>query len=315
MPFKYGDILEELGITKTPREDGEIHIACPMHDDGHPSFDVNADNGLWWCRSQCGTGNIAQLVMGILGVTYKEAMEWLSRRLGETLPTYDDVYAELQKIRALMEQTLEIVAEYEYKESFDGLEKTKWPTWWPERGFDVDDWEAWDVYFDPANGDAVVPVYDMVGIKRGIIRRKPKDVLPKYWYPREFHKSQYLFGEDHCYGRDHVYVVEGPLDAIWMNHMGFPAVAIMGSSLSKEQYWRLMKMKAKRVTMVLDNDTSGIKGMMGAIENGTASGFDFVLLPEGKDPNDIKDKTELQTLLDKTLSPLELLIVTQHSKI
>jgi len=314
--FKYQEILEELGIDKQPRDDGEIHISCPLHDDSSPSFDINAETGLWVCRSMnsgCGQGNIVKLVVGILGITYKEAFEWLEQRLGGAgVLTYDEIYQELEKIRNLMSRELEVEKEEIYPLDVVNLIKNKWPVWWPERGFDVDDWMGWDVYFDPQDGDAVIPVYDMIGICRGIIRRKPAGRYPKYWYPREFHKSKYLFGEDHCFGKDHIYIVEGPLDCIWMNHMGFPSVAIMGSSISDDQYWRLSKMGVREVTMALDGDKAGINGMLAAFKSGKASGFNFVLLPSGKDPNDIKDKQELQRLLDNKISIIQLLTLTQE---
>jgi len=62
---------------------GERPFKCPSHEDSHPSASINRTKGVWFCHA-CGSGGTAaQIVMDREGMTYVEAMQFISNLTGE----------------------------------------------------------------------------------------------------------------------------------------------------------------------------------------------------------------------------------------
>ncbi len=55
---------------------------CPFHDDVHPSFSVNFDEGYWHCFAGCGGGSVIDFWMKLHNMTFPEAVSDLSQRFG-----------------------------------------------------------------------------------------------------------------------------------------------------------------------------------------------------------------------------------------
>lgn len=47
---------------------------CPFHDDQHPSFSVNFDEGYWHCFAGCGGGSVIDFWMKLNNMTFAEAV-------------------------------------------------------------------------------------------------------------------------------------------------------------------------------------------------------------------------------------------------
>ncbi len=47
---------------------------CPFHDDQHPSFSVNFDEGYWHCFAGCGGGSVIDFWMKVNNMTFVEAV-------------------------------------------------------------------------------------------------------------------------------------------------------------------------------------------------------------------------------------------------
>ena len=106
---------------------------------------------------------------------------------------------------------------------------------------------------DAMYGERVIfPLRDWSGATLGFIGRAVQsDVKPKYQFTRHFPKSQSLFGFDVAKNSLNakatiqtdgskqknlvLYVVEGATDVLRLHELGFDAVAVMGSDLSKDQ--------------------------------------------------------------------------------
>ena len=103
-------------------------------------------------------------------------------------------------------------------------------------------------------------------------------------------KSHVLFGQPYIQDCDYVCVTEGPLDAIWLNQLGFPAVALLGMSMSEKQRDLLLTLPTKEIILCLDNDSAGQIGKKKAIELlGNKIKVSYINIPEEyKDVQDIK---------------------------
>lgn len=87
--------------------------------------------------------------------------------------------------------------------------------------------------------------------------RAPEGVQPRYRYEVGFPRASALYGLWLLPARlERLVLVEGPLDAIWAQAAGCPAVAILGSDLSEQQA-ALISEHTRRAVLCFDADTAG----------------------------------------------------------
>lgn len=252
----YRDLAEELGVEveRGRLVGGNLYARCPLHEGDHLNFALHVTEGVWYCHRGCGGGNIVTLVRALRGVSWAEAVSEVVR--------YEQGH-----VRSVgHEELVEALSAREPDEAEDPpravragrLTRERWPSWWPVRGFDAADWHGWDCMLDLDTGDVSIPVYhDRMLV--GEIRRRMPGAEPKYLYSEGFRKSSVLFGEQRLGpGPAPLYVVEGPLDAIWLQHVGLAAVALLGSRASVQQV--LLLAGRPDIVVALDSDPAGRLG-------------------------------------------------------
>lgn len=134
------------------------------------------------------------------------------------------------------------------------------------------------------DGRVVIPIRsgeakrtEVVGFAGRALQSAPPEGVPKYLLTPGFEKSEYLFNEPEAFRAvaealknnepARLYLVEGFLDALRLQSLGQPAVALMGISLGKGQFERLTKLSQKMpgttplaYCIFLDNDPAGFSG-------------------------------------------------------
>jgi DNA primase catalytic core len=133
---------------------------------------------------------------------------------------------------------------------------------------------------------------DAAGRAIGIVARPPTDEIgkgtPKYKYSAGLQKDSGFIGFTSVRGAHAILLVEGVLDALYLNSMGFNAVAVGGTSLSREQARALELTGTKELLLALDSDEAGQKGTEAIIRQLQGSNLRVyvVSLPDGfKDPD------------------------------
>jgi DNA primase catalytic core len=133
---------------------------------------------------------------------------------------------------------------------------------------------------------------DAAGRAIGIVARPPTDEIedgtPKYKYSTGLRKDSGLIGFTTVRGTHAVLLVEGVLDALYLNTKGFSAVAVGGTTLSREQARALEVTGTKEILLALDSDEAGQKGTEAIIRQLQGSNLRayVVSLPDGfKDPD------------------------------
>ncbi|MDP2931726.1 MAG: DNA primase [Chloroflexota bacterium] len=114
-----------------------------------------------------------------------------------------------------------------------------------------------------------------------------------------FDKSNTLYGlnlaDSAIRQRDLAVIVEGYLDVIIAHQYGFSnVVASMGTAIS-DKHINALKRMTKNLVLALDSDTAGEEAMLRCVgyENALDSEIKVVILPEGRDPDEvIKDDTK-----------------------
>jgi DNA primase len=105
------------------------------------------------------------------------------------------------------------------------------------------------------SGRIVIPIHNEHGELVAYAGRSIDGSEPRYKLPAGFHKSLELFNLHRATGPE-VILVEGFFDCMKVHQAGFPAVALMGSSLSEAQE-ALIIAKFERVVVMLDGDEPG----------------------------------------------------------
>lgn len=239
-----------------------LRIPCPHpdHEDSNPSAYVNAETGLGHCFS-CGakwdlvrlgvwlTGKTADQVEALLRPGPEGLLEAVKRKLRQVAP----------KVKT---PSLHLPSPADYDPG--PLTELR------RRGFSQETLERWGVRWVlssslPRAGDRplninrcfAIPVRDARRVIRLWTYRATKDSrMPKYVDTPGASLKEIWFGEDHHADADHVVVVEGPLDAMWLDQCGVPALAMLGSNnFSAEKAAWLGRYRS--VTVLGDRDAAG----------------------------------------------------------
>ena len=158
------------------------------------------------------------------------------------------------------------------------------------------------------------PIMDIKGQVIGFGARVLDDSLPKYVNSPQtpaFDKSRNLYGINlaatSIRQQDTAVIVEGYVDVITAHQNGFHnVVASMGTSVTEAQVSALKRL-TRNLVLALDADAAGGEAMLRGVgyENIIESEIRVVILPQGKDPDDvIKEDTETWRKLLSEATPI-----------
>ena len=84
------DITEVVGGFVTLKRRGQnLWAPCPFHDEKTASFSVAPTKGFFKCFGCQKSGSVVDFVMEIEKVSYPEALRWLAKRYGISIPDTD----------------------------------------------------------------------------------------------------------------------------------------------------------------------------------------------------------------------------------
>ena len=277
---------------------------CPFHSEKTPSFSVNPDKQIYHCFG-CGKGGgVINFIMEIENLGYRDAVEFLARRAGMTMP--EETNDRESRKRARMLAVNKDAARYFYEqlqapgggpardymarrqiggatarnfglgfapESWDGLRNAM-----REKGYtELELFDAGLVrrgrnggFYDSFRNRLMFPVIDVRGNVIGFSGRILGDGEPKYMNSPEtlvFNKSRNLFALNLAKKSKSGYIIlsEGNIDVVSLHQAGFDsAVASLGTSLTPEQA-RLLSRYTGQVIIAYDNDGAGQKAAQRAI--------------------------------------------------
>ena len=300
------DIVDVVsGYVRLSKRSGANQFGlCPFHSEKTPSFSVNPEKQIYHCFG-CGKGgSVINFIMEIENLGYRDAVAFLARRAGMTMPEEEN-NAESRK-RARMLALNKDAARFFYEQlstpagqrageymakrrispataknfglgfapnTWDSLEKAM-----RQKGYtDFELAEAGLVrrgknggFYDTFRDRLMFPVIDVRGNVIGFSGRILGDGEPKYMNSPEtlvFNKSRNLFALNLAKKSKSGYIIlsEGNIDVVSLHQAGFDsAVASLGTSLTPEQA-RLLSRYTSQVIIAYDNDGAGMKASQRAI--------------------------------------------------
>lgn len=242
---------------------------------GHPekskgTLSVNFDKNLWKCfNGACPGrkgGNVLDFVALVDGVSIKEAAEKLAKNVSSSGFTSTTPSEEKPRIPPI-----------EKPENTSSESLTNKPLGWEFKADNLDFEHPYILgrisketarhfgvaaYRGPGKlmtGRVVIPIHNEEGVLLGYAGRALNGQEPRYLLPAGLHKSLVLFNLHRIPdGATSVICVEGYWSVFHLHELGFPAVALMGSTMSPAQEELLAKFE--HVTLFLDGDDAGKTG-------------------------------------------------------
>ncbi len=165
---------------------------------------------------------------------------------------------------------------------------------------------------DRFRGKLMVPIRDSRGRVTGFGARVLDDSLPKYVNSPQtptFDKSATLYGIDRAAAairqQDMAIIMEGYMDVITAHQNGITnVVASMGTAITETQVSTLKKL-SRNLVLAMDADAAGEEAMLRTVgyENILNSEIRVVIMPEGKDPDDVirEDINNWQKLVSRAV--------------
>jgi DNA primase len=149
---------------------------------------------------------------------------------------------------------------------------------------------------DRFRSQLIFPIVDARGRTIGFGARVLDDSLPKYINSPQtpiFDKSGSLYGinlaQANIKQQNMAVLVEGYMDVITAHQYGFNnVVASMGTSVTEKQVSTIKRL-TRNIALALDADAAGEEAMLRCVgyENSLDSEVKVIILPEGKDPDDV----------------------------
>ena len=286
----YSQLLK-YGIEAPTSEQFVINCPLPEHNDRRASCSINTEKGVWICYAGCGQGSLFSLISDISHKPIKQLKNELDTPL-----IYTSFFDDKPDIKepSVPPQTF-----------YAGLLPLSDDHWIYQRGFTKEILDKWGCKQNKY-GDFVIPVQSSDKTTLGWITRR-REELPKYLFTRGLKKSKVLFGENNLQNNDLILVVEGVLDAIWLDQHNYSSVAVLGASVSKYQIDLLGKLNPSEIVLCLDNDRAGQEGITRALktkgetldiafeERFMVSFVDFPI--RYKDFQDVRNKEELDLII------------------
>ena len=272
-------ILNKYGVDVPHTE--QFNILCPFHDDTRQSCSINIEQGVWICFAGSGQGSLKSFIWKLSGKSWSKIQEeFESPDLG-----FDFDF------NSFAQDSIENGEETE--PSYNGeLTPLKNDHWIFKRGFTIETLERWNCK-ENIYGDLVIPVENDETTLGWITRRI--QATPKYLFSKGFQKSKTLFGSKYLKEVDTLFVVEGALDAMWLDQHGYSSVAVLGASVSQTQINLIGTYNPSEVVLCLDADEAGRRGIRKAtIDMNNRFMLSYIKFPKRyKDFQEIRNSNEL----------------------
>lgn len=296
--------LDHYQVNWLRKSKDELRGRCPIHNgEGTDTFHVNISKNAFQCFSCKARGNVLDFVAAMEKCSVRDAalklQDWFSipAAAGDRSSTPVTTPASDKPGRGE-----ELLINSPLKFQLKGVDCSH--AYLQQRGIRKETAEEFGVGFYSGRGSMsgriVIPIHNERGELVAYAGRAIDNSEPRYKLPAGFHKSAAVFNAHRVLaaGTHEVILVEGFFDCMKVYQEGFPALALMGSSLSEQQE-RLLAEHFKVAVLLFDGDDAGRAATdQCLLRLGRKMWVKAVMLPDGKQPDSLAAE-ELRGLLEK----------------
>lgn len=232
-------------------------IACsPFRDETHPSFAVTYSKGGVFIDSggdgEFRSGGFVKLLSWLRNETYSETKEYLLEKyhiLGfrdtDELELSFDGWETTKKEAEVV--PVEVLEQFAFTHAYLSQ----------RRGIEERYQRALRIGYDREKKAVSIPIFDKYG---RLVNIKFRSVTSKvFWYYGKNPVREHLYLLDLVMKKQskRVFLVESEIDAITLFKNGFPAIAVMGSSMTKHQKQLILDSGIETLVLATDNDRAG----------------------------------------------------------
>ena len=185
------DIVEEIGRVVRLRRSGNRHIGlCPFHQEKTPSFQVDAENQLYYCFGCGAGGDVLSFVMKHGNLAFPDAVEFLADRYNISLPQKDQVRDDLfeanREERKQILAALECAADFFYRQLHRSSEGVVAREYIAARGLPEEVVETQKLGYAPAGRDRLLShlkksgMEPAIAVKAGLAGQSTSDASKLY---------------------------------------------------------------------------------------------------------------------------------------
>lgn len=307
-------LLKELGVKNILPLVNDVMASCPFHNDVKPSFGINKRTGVWHCFTceavgEGGKGDLISLVARLKKMKYKKAIQYLYRFAGikkDLIVESKDIVGQIKDIikgrsnkKEYKKPVTRLYVPKDTNPNFVyGLEYFK------NRGIHKDTLQNHNISFCLKGfyrNRAIIPIEDEHG---KLLLFEARDITgmnsDKVLYPKGAKKAETLYNINNAKKANSVIIVEGIMDALYLEERGFNTVAVFGVNISNKQE-ELLNKYFRRVYIAFDGDREGYKAMIQQSKKMALHlSVYIVTLPKNTDPDEL-DKEEMQKLIDSSV--------------
>lgn len=295
---RFEQVLDYYGIEAQGRGPQRMAL-CPFHADSQPSCSINLEWKIFRCFGCDAHGSILDFVAFLDHITVQEA----SVRVAEICGLVTD-HGALDAAKIRRGQVCHRKAHPPTTIVIEPQNLDPTHPYLAERGISPEVATEYGIGFCDQSlmrGRICISIHDEKGNFVGYVGRFPASIVPKgslkYFFPPGFEKRKYLFGLHRVSPADHLIIVEGYWSVLRLQTLGFPAVALMGRTLSTEQEELLLRSGARRLTLLLDGDTPGREAMLQLLPRLAQKFFVRIgLLPDRIQPDTVPEITLREVL-------------------
>jgi hypothetical protein len=311
--------LEAFDWNRATWTEKKLQACSPFRDDSTPSFYVwledspshNAYAGQWGDsggRGEYVRGSFVTLLAYLRQESESETREYLLAKYAPELAGGDYLAAHFSISEMFARKNDSKVK----RKPLDSAVLRKYAFRHPyltNRGISEQVQRAMRIGYDREQKAVVIPWFsprgDLVQIKRRSVTSKFFRYLSAEDGGHPVRELVYGIDVIHRKGIEKAVVCEAEIDALYAMSAGFPAIAIGGSSFSREKRDLILRSPLRELILAPDNDEAGFKLKKQLIkELGGSMILSEIMLPGVKDLNDISDVATVATVI-KDAKPVQ----------
>ena len=249
------DYLLQLGLDLqyVPSRNPQYRCNCPFCSDTRQRFYFSEKTDQWTCHNEGTNGNFITFVATYEGITTSEAF----KRLGKTVTPISEVIKKLKEKKTPDQIYSSQIQKIYAASSLLGI-NSKAIAYLESRGISYTQAYAYGLRegIDKFKGRILIPTFEQNQIvyfqgRDYTGKSRLKTLNPPMVKDAVIGKSKIVFNLNKQPFARHIYVVEGPFDAL---KVGMDAVALLGKTISETQFEKILTLKPSEITVAFDSD-------------------------------------------------------------